>query len=263
MTCCALRRRALGTSWQVDSYADYHARLLDECVEPYLALAKRRGHEPGSLLAIGASVREARRLVRHPFERIVLSGVTEPDEALSEALDRDPRLEHAYANAECLPYPTASFDVVLCKEALHHLARPVLGLYEMLRVARRGVVFVEPWQTPGVRVLERLGLATRFERNQRGNLLLRDNYLFRWSRSQLVALLTSLYLESGARLEVTLGWSSSRVLAHRLRAVRRLGALAGWGASFLPGARGNLASVLITPGAALPPDPRPHEAAPG
>ena len=34
--------------------------------------------------------------------------------------------------------------IVFMKETLHHLARPYLGLYEMLRVAREGVVLIEP-----------------------------------------------------------------------------------------------------------------------
>ncbi len=47
-------------------------------------------------------------------------------------------------NAEKIPLPDASFDYVLCKEALHHMPRPMLAIYEMYRVCRYGVVFIEP-----------------------------------------------------------------------------------------------------------------------
>jgi len=33
---------------------------------------------------------------------------------------------------------------VLCKEAFHHFPRPMVALYEMLRVARKAVVLIEP-----------------------------------------------------------------------------------------------------------------------
>ena len=36
------------------------------------------------------------------------------------------------------------FDFVFAKEVYHHLPRPSIGLYEMLRVAREAVVLIEP-----------------------------------------------------------------------------------------------------------------------
>jgi len=47
-------------------------------------------------------------------------------------------------NAERLSFKGNSFDFVLCKESLHHFPRPYIGLYEMLRVARKGMVLIEP-----------------------------------------------------------------------------------------------------------------------
>jgi ubiquinone/menaquinone biosynthesis C-methylase UbiE len=47
-------------------------------------------------------------------------------------------------NVEQLSYPNNSFDYVCCKEAYHHFPRPAIGFYEMLRVARKGVVIIEP-----------------------------------------------------------------------------------------------------------------------
>ena len=52
--------------------------------------------------------------------------------------------KYAQANAERLPFADAQFDGILCKEAFHHMRRPYLGVYEMLRVARRAVVLIEP-----------------------------------------------------------------------------------------------------------------------
>lgn len=47
-------------------------------------------------------------------------------------------------NAENIELQDESFDFVVTKETLHHLPRPYLAIYEMLRVARQGIVFVEP-----------------------------------------------------------------------------------------------------------------------
>jgi SAM-dependent methyltransferase len=252
-------RRALGDLWRIDSHRDYHRALFDEGLHRYLRLAKRRGHAPGAMLVVGAGVREARALARHPFDRVVLSNVAEPDDAVREAVEQDPRLCFEIANAECLPYDSGSFDAVLCKETLHHLPRPVLGLYELLRVCRRATVFVEPWDCALGRMLDRFGLATRYERNQPSNAGGRSNYVYRWSRRSLENLLRSLYLESGFTLDVSVGWASSRALVRRGRVARRAAAFAGWAASHAPGARGNLATVLVAPGASAPPDAKRSE----
>ena len=47
-------------------------------------------------------------------------------------------------NAESIDLPSNSIDYVLCKEALHHMPRAYLAIYEMLRVAKKGVLFIEP-----------------------------------------------------------------------------------------------------------------------
>ena len=61
-------------------------------------------------------------------------------EAKSAGLIKDFRKE----NAESLSFADESFDYVLCKESYHHFPRPMKALYEMLRVARRAVMMIEP-----------------------------------------------------------------------------------------------------------------------
>ena len=55
--------------------------------------------------------------------------------------------EFSRQNAEKLDFADDSFDYVLIKEALHHLPRPWMGLYEAFRVCRRAVIFVEPCES--------------------------------------------------------------------------------------------------------------------
>ena len=45
---------------------------------------------------------------------------------------------------ECMPFPSGSFDLVLCGNFLHHVRNPVRALSEMARVSKLYVVAVEP-----------------------------------------------------------------------------------------------------------------------
>ena len=47
-------------------------------------------------------------------------------------------------NAEYLSFKDESLEYVLCKEAYHHFPRPYIALYEMIRVASKAVVLIEP-----------------------------------------------------------------------------------------------------------------------
>ncbi len=62
------------------------------------------------------------------------------DEARALGLIEDFRKE----NAESLSFGDESFDFVLCKESYHHFPQPMKAFYEMLRVARLGVLLIEP-----------------------------------------------------------------------------------------------------------------------
>jgi ubiquinone/menaquinone biosynthesis C-methylase UbiE len=66
------------------------------------------------------------------------------DLLLKEAKDNGYISDYRTENAEALSCRNDEFDYVLCKEAYHHFPRPMLALYEMLRVARKGVFLIEP-----------------------------------------------------------------------------------------------------------------------
>ncbi|MBN8691003.1 MAG: class I SAM-dependent methyltransferase [Armatimonadetes bacterium] len=54
-------------------------------------------------------------------------------------------IEHvSKENAEHLSYESDQFDYALCKEAYHHFPRPQVAVHELLRVAKKAVVFIEP-----------------------------------------------------------------------------------------------------------------------
>jgi ubiquinone/menaquinone biosynthesis C-methylase UbiE len=47
-------------------------------------------------------------------------------------------------NAEKMPYQDGEFDFAFCKEAYHHFPRPYAAVYEMLRVAKKAIILIEP-----------------------------------------------------------------------------------------------------------------------
>lgn len=66
------------------------------------------------------------------------------DYLLKEAKDIGYISEYKKENAESLSFKDCEFDYVFCKESYHHFPRPMLALYEMLRVANKGVILIEP-----------------------------------------------------------------------------------------------------------------------
>lgn len=66
------------------------------------------------------------------------------DKLLIEAHAKGLIDNYSQENAETLSFDDDAFDFVYCKEAYHHFPRPSIALYEMLRVAKQGVVLLEP-----------------------------------------------------------------------------------------------------------------------
>ena len=101
---------------------------------------------------------DATRLKAHGASEVL---ATDLDESLLRKAVQDGHLDrYQIENAERLSFPESSFDYVFCKEAYHHFPRPTIALYEMLRVAKRGVILAEPndrERSPLRRVMHLLG----------------------------------------------------------------------------------------------------------
>jgi SAM-dependent methyltransferase len=132
--------------------------------------------------------------------------------ALEHCRNRDPRLDTLQLDAEQLEVADESYDLVLVQDGLHHLPRPVLGLTEMLRVARRAVVVMEPHEGFVTRLLGR-----EWERN--GDAV---NWVFRWNRRLLEQSVRSYLLERPCRVEDIRFWDYTPLL-YRLQ--KRVGSM--------------------------------------
>jgi hypothetical protein len=67
------------------------------------------------------------------------------DKLLREAYNKGEIKKFSQQNAEALSFGDDEFDFTFCKETLHHLPRPFVGLYEILRVSKIGVMLIEPY----------------------------------------------------------------------------------------------------------------------
>jgi hypothetical protein len=127
------------------------------CASSVLVLCAAEGHEGSVLMDRG-------------LLDVTVSDLS--DAVVGVAVRRDPRLKARVLNAEETGLPAESFDIVVIQDGLHHLQRPVHGFTEMLRIASRAVIFLEPHDS----LVGRL-IGTKWETN--GPAV---NYVFRWTK---------------------------------------------------------------------------------
>jgi ubiquinone/menaquinone biosynthesis C-methylase UbiE len=142
-----------------------------------------------SLVVCGGAGGEGSYLANRGIRDVTVSDFS--PKALAHCEARDPRLATRVLDAEALDLEDESYELVLVQDGLHHLSRPTLGLTEMLRVARRAVIVIEPHAGLVARMLgrewERIGDAV--------------NYVFRWDERLLVQTVRSYLLERPCAVE--------------------------------------------------------------
>ena len=109
-------------------------------------------------------------------------------------------------NAESLSFEDNKFDFAFCKESYHHFPRPMIALYEMLRVVRSGIVLIEPsdsyinssvFETPLRNLKNIVKLRTR-KRSMKHDFEESGNYLYRISRREIEKVALGLNLKTVA-----------------------------------------------------------------
>lgn len=105
--------------------------------------------------------------------------------------------DYSKQNAESLTFSSNSFDYVFVKDALHHCPRPILALYEMLRVARHAIVLLEPVDERRslVHRILRLILRRKFDRYT-DNFEEVGNYIYKFSERELTKICLGLGLSA-------------------------------------------------------------------
>jgi SAM-dependent methyltransferase len=160
-----------------------------------------------ALVVCGGVGGEGHFLLQHGFAEVTVSDISE--QALRCCEQWVPGVATLQADAEALPLQDESFDVVLVQDGLHHLPRPTQGLTEMLRVARKAVVVLEPHDGAVGRML-----GTQWEKH--GDAV---NYVFRWDNHMLASVARSFTLIQDLTIVCQRLWDHSGVM---YRALSRL-----------------------------------------
>lgn len=222
--------RSSARDWEFHDTADPVMRYLRDrrLGVAVNALSERTGLLPAqwtALVVCGGVGGEGTYLANRGCQSVVVSDFSA--HALEICSRRDPRLRTLQLNAEALDLPDNSFDVVLVQDGLHELRRPVLGLTEMLRVARRAVAVIEPHS--GI-VARMLGTVWEQHGGDDGAGGSGKNYVFRWNARFLADVARSYLLDEAKDVHVIRFWD------HNVT-VRRVADLTGGGRRGLLAAR--------------------------
>lgn len=93
----------------------------------------------GTVLELGAGTGEISDQLRRHFEEYT---VTEIDPDKINVL-KEKEYNVVECDAQKLPFPDSSFDMVICFDVMHHVNNPSLMAKEMMRVARSDVFLIE------------------------------------------------------------------------------------------------------------------------
>lgn len=111
-------------------------------------LAELATLQPQSVLEVGAGEGFLLTAMQKQYPSIPIFGIDMNAEALAEGHRLFPQLRLEQGDIYHLSEPDKSWDVVVCSEVLEHLERPLDGLAELKRVAKRFVLLSvphEPW----------------------------------------------------------------------------------------------------------------------
>jgi len=138
-------------------YRELYARLRPgyrTSGQIYEALARQHATPQARVLDLGCGRGGVMELLA---DHVALPVGVDPD--LSSLVEyRAPVVRRAVALADALPFPEASFDLVLCSWVIEHLANPQAAFSEVARVLRPGghFVFLTPNALNYVVVINRL-----------------------------------------------------------------------------------------------------------
>lgn len=114
------------------------------------------------LLVVGGSWQDAELLLRAGFKNITLSSFDPELEGYARPSLED-KMSLLTIDAEQIDLRDGSFDILFAHEVLHHCRSPHRALCEMLRVARKHVVLLEPNDSFAMRALTWAGFSFPYE----------------------------------------------------------------------------------------------------
>jgi ubiquinone/menaquinone biosynthesis C-methylase UbiE len=157
--------------------------LYDETLQKLMANGILRPDMSILVCCGGAADRDALR--RQGFGNVLITNI--------RSLNENEFAPYGFSeqDAEQLTLPDDSFDFCAVQSGLHHCRSPHQALLEMYRVAKKGVLLLEPGDTLISRLGARLGFGQEYEHHavtpQGGGVANTPipNYVYRWTRNEI------------------------------------------------------------------------------
>jgi len=129
----------IANTWLLDdNVGSWRHKRMIQCVDPLI-----ESYPKANWLTVGDSrFGNEAHYIWKKGRNVVASNIS--DQLLKKAKKINFIPDYIVENAEQLTLNDRSFDFILCKESLHHFPRPFIGLYEMIRVAKKAVILMEP-----------------------------------------------------------------------------------------------------------------------
>jgi SAM-dependent methyltransferase len=165
-----------------------HELIRDLPIQAATTLLHRRGInlEGKNVLIVGCGLgTDLFYMKRYVDAKYSCTDISDQNVLITKKFFPDANVEAA--DTEALPYGDDQFDFVFVCDSLHHMARPYLGIYEMLRVAKEGICIIEPHDCLLTRFATRFGLMQEFEAA--------GNYVLKLSRHDIGRLARSFRLK--------------------------------------------------------------------
>jgi ubiquinone/menaquinone biosynthesis C-methylase UbiE len=126
-----------------DTYEDSYmqALIFDRVHQSVLDLVPG-DLQPENILDVGCGTGRLLRRLGQQFPQARLNGVDLAEEMIAQANRLTPGARFYVGQAETLPLPDASVDLVLSTMSFHHWADQVQGIRQVARVLRPGGVFI-------------------------------------------------------------------------------------------------------------------------
>jgi len=137
-----LEPEVMASQDDVTAYDELDRRFGDILFEGFAESACRMGVREGRVLDVGTGPGWIPIRLAALNERFLITGVDMSENMLRRARENADRrgvggrIRLVMSDAKRLPFPDASFDLVLCHNMLHQLPEPADALREIVRVAR-------------------------------------------------------------------------------------------------------------------------------
>ncbi len=95
---------------------------------------------PKNILDVGGSSGTLAKKIKKKLKNIPYFVLDINQEAINKGKKNNPDLKFILGNAEKMPFKDKEFDLVICKDALHHCENPEKAVKEIRRVAKEYII---------------------------------------------------------------------------------------------------------------------------